>query len=633
MKALWFALVASTLITGCGGGSGDSAPPSNTPTPVKPPVQNTNSAPRLTVSPTKLEMAENTSFEILLSYSDLDGDAVTVTAETSEDFLTPLISGNTLTLTAGEVDVAQTATITIKASDGKTTTTQGVSVSVTNLTSPEPNSAPVITMATTSVEMRAGSTSIVHFSVEDAEGHSIDWHNLILSHDPHLEVVRNGTSSFAISANGGTGTYPVTWSVADALGAMSQTATFDVIVANAAVNTGAPTLDWSDGFSGIRQVKLKNNQTVEYPFSISDPDGDQGQFECLIVDTWVDQTNPIDASEYDVEFNCEQRRLTLKANDLIAADAEIQLVLAVKDGELRSELHYVLVEFENLNVDIPIINFIENVNPIEVLPNQVVHLHYEIIGDERNLAFSDISTNPQSDGCEYFTAEHNAGDKSFTITMATDNYLISCEAAVNFKLGKRTTSARLLVSTIANPDLDINAEALKYIRRNTLSLYQLREYQLIGKLYSEILFGKGLISAETRNQYDSKFHKNSRDAAGQLIAIANEMYEQMAGGQYIDDPSLLAKQKSRFASYADHFTKADQEIIDEVNELADMDASLPTIVYSSNWFFLDAAETATSRLIGNTTYGAYVDRLWVYDQEYQIFKALLGKTKTGAFVK
>ncbi|AQS37750.1 cytochrome c peroxidase [Shewanella psychrophila] len=124
VSRLIFALLASILLSACGG-DGDSSP--SEPGIPTPPV--TNAAPELNLATESVSIEANSSQTISFTASDADGDSLTVTTSSS-DSLEISHTENELILTLGENLEQSVETITLSVSDGTDTVSRQLIVTL-----------------------------------------------------------------------------------------------------------------------------------------------------------------------------------------------------------------------------------------------------------------------------------------------------------------------------------------------------------------------------------------------------------------------------------------------------------------------------------------------------------------------
>jgi hypothetical protein len=117
--------VVVLALAGCGEG-GDSATPSGV---TPPPTPGTNSAPTIAAVPAATVKA-GTAYSYTPTASDADGDALTFSATGLPSWATFNTSTGTLSGTPGQGDVGSTYSITISVTDGHSTTSANLAVTV-----------------------------------------------------------------------------------------------------------------------------------------------------------------------------------------------------------------------------------------------------------------------------------------------------------------------------------------------------------------------------------------------------------------------------------------------------------------------------------------------------------------------
>lgn len=120
--------IAVSLLSACGGGSGDSSP--------QPPIQiEENAPPQISIQQT-LTINENSSSSINFTVTDPESDPTQVSVENSNSNFSVEIQGNTVVVTSNEIEGNIQGSFFIVASDAKNTTRQEVTVNVIDTNEP-----------------------------------------------------------------------------------------------------------------------------------------------------------------------------------------------------------------------------------------------------------------------------------------------------------------------------------------------------------------------------------------------------------------------------------------------------------------------------------------------------------------
>ncbi|KXI27683.1 hypothetical protein AX660_19210 [Paraglaciecola hydrolytica] len=572
-------------------------------------------------------MDENTSVEVALQFSDVDGDNVNITVNETHNYLTTSINGSTLTLTASEVEATQNTTIQVVASDGKASTTKTLSLTVKNIIQVI-NGAPVITMDSTPLEVKVGEKiGFIGYTVLDPDGDQIDVSSLQFQADEGLYVepfdgwfdVRGDT----------VGLKTVKWSVADIHGNRSEAFSFtvNVIEDTTPKNDYAPKVRFNEDKDGKGLlISMSSDEEYFYTFTITDEDGDTN-FDCRfdIQDTF----NLPDTFTY--QFDCKNRWLKVKTG-FVGKDGIAIFSFLVNDGKNNSQPTTVSMNFLEQNTEEAQIILGEFDRPFfKIGKNSTKTLSYTIKDDlPENVKFEKI---------EYWYGDMDEVSIShenglFTIT-ANDvgDYGETYGFAAQFFDGSILIQVNLEIMVIANIDTEINREALKMKLKYENSYYQTREYNLLGYFYTDYLFNIGKINSLQKEQYENKLYGDNRAAYSIILQYIGGIQLSVDTGEFETDDGLLGSYNSLFNSFLENLVNTGEAIVPIINELAALDDKLFTVEFSKDYEWLDEDKTFFSRFIGNAQYGEYnKSNKWVYSDKYKLLRALSQRTNTTDFV-
>ena len=359
-----------------------------------------NDNPPLITSPNSASVAENTT--VVLSITATDGDLDTLTYSiaaggadnalfsinsgvlsfnNAPDFENPLDAGND-----------NTYLVNVGASDGLTTTTQLVSVTVTNTN----DNNPVLTSAA-SAAVQENTTLVQTVTATDNDNDTLTYSIVAGGADNALFSINNGILSF-ISApdfetpldSGNDNNYEVKVGASDGLTTTSQT----VVVSVSNLNDNNPV------FSSPTTVPADENATTVYSVSVTDGDNDTLNYSLEL------GTGGDDNSLFDI--NSTSGALTFKtAPDFEApADANIdnayQILIGASDGTTVTT-QAVTINVNNLNDNSPVLTSATkvtikegtlNVQSVTATDSDNDTLNYSLeagTGGEDNLLF-DINT-------------------------------------------------------------------------------------------------------------------------------------------------------------------------------------------------------------------------------------------------
>ncbi|MBB1507522.1 hypothetical protein H5203_18820 [Pseudoalteromonas sp. SG41-1] len=599
------------LLTACGGG-GDSS--SNTPTT---PTQPTNNAPTLTVNPNSLEMDENTSREVSLSYSDTDGDNVSITIEESFNYLSTNVSGNTLTITAGEVSANQQTSITVVASDGKTSTRRTVQVKVNDTVIVGDNSAPVITMDVNSFEVMVGQDlGFITYSIIDPDGDEVLFETLEYNNTAGIEVKPyNGY----FDVKGLTeGENRVSFSMEDSFGNRSEDYVFTVNVITEDQedeNNHAPVLT----FTGDTFADIYANEEVYRVFNITDEDGNEDFWCSLELD---EATNLPENFQYEID--CANRWLKLKTGD-INRDGFISFNIKVNDGKFDSNTAYVGGAFVEDNADRAEIIMDYEKPFFRISKNETKVLPYSIEDDKPEGVIFERIEYWYGDTNEVFVSHE---DGQFVIeTNDNASFGESYGYALLFLDGNQPITVNFEILIVSDPNTEANQAALKVKQKYENSLTQTREFNALGYFYTDYLFNVSKITATEKEAFDNKIYADNRSAYGLIETYLYTLQSDIDNNVFNENPEHLNAYIAIFNNqFMPEMSNSGRSITPLINELAALDENLFEVQFTSDFVWLDEYEIHSSKFIGNTTYGEFNSDKWQYSEEYRLLRAITTKT-------
>lgn len=604
------------LLTACGGGGDSSSNTqgggSTTPTT---PTQPTNNAPTLTVNPSSVEMDENTSSEVSLSYSDTDGDNVSITVEENFNYLSTNVSGNTLTITAGEVSANQQTSITVVASDGKTSTRRTVQVKVNDTVIVGDNSAPVITMDVNSFEVMVGQDlEFITYSIVDPDGDPVLFETLEVNNTAGIEVEPfNGY----FNVKGLTeGENRVSFSMEDSLGNRSEDYVFTVNVITESDdgdnNNHPPVIT----FTGDTFANIYANEEVYRTFSITDEDGEDSAFWC---DIELDDYSNI-PDDFQYELDCANRWLKLTTGD-INQDGFISFNIKVNDGKFDSNTAYVGGAFVEDNSERAEIIMDYEKPFFRISKNETKVLPYTIEDDKPEGVVFERIEYWYGDTNEVFISHE---DGQFVIeTNDNASFGESYGFALLFLDGNQPITVNFEIMIVADPNTEANQAALKVKQKYENALTQTREYNILGYLYTDYLFNVGKITSTEKEVLDNKIYADNRNAYGLIETYLYTLQSEIDSNVFNEEPEHLNAYITIFNNqFMPEMTNSGRGITPLINELAALDKNLFEVQFTSDFEWLDEDEIHSSKFIGNTTYGEFNGDKWVYSEEYRLLRAI-----------
>ena len=218
-----------------------------------------NEAPTISSSAT-FSANENQTSIGSVSASDADGDSLTYSISGSEINISS--SGVLTFASAPDYETKNSYTATVTVSDGINSTTQNITVDVTDVDETVPNEAPTISSSAT-FSANENQTSIGSVSASDADGDSLTYS----ISGSEINISSSGVLTFASAPDYETkNSYTATVTVSDGINSTTQNIT--VNVTDVAENV-APTI------SGLASsITVAENQTSVVTVSASDGNGD-----------------------------------------------------------------------------------------------------------------------------------------------------------------------------------------------------------------------------------------------------------------------------------------------------------------------------------------------------------------------
>ena len=219
---------------------------------------NENVAPTISSSAT-FSAAENQTAIGSVTATDADGDSLTYSISGSEINISS--SGVLSFATAPDYETKNSYTATVTVSDGTASTTQDITVNITDVVEAAPNAAPVISSSAT-FSAAENQTSIGSVTATDADGDSLTYS----ISGSEINISSSGVLSFATAPDYETkNSYTATVTVSDGTASTTQNITVNVTDVNENV---APTISSSATFSAAE------NQTAIGSVTATDADGD-----------------------------------------------------------------------------------------------------------------------------------------------------------------------------------------------------------------------------------------------------------------------------------------------------------------------------------------------------------------------
>jgi hypothetical protein len=221
-------------------------------------VTNVNDNAPVITSATTFSLAENNTAIGSVTATDADGDSLTYSISGSEINISS--SGVLTFVTAPDYETKNSYTATVTVSDGAESTTQNITVNVTDVDETVPNEAPVIASSAT-FSAAENQTTIGQVIATDADGDSLTYS----VSGSEINISSSGVLTFASAPDYETkNSYTATVTVSDGTASTTQNITVNVTD----VNDNAPVITSAATFSAAE------NQTAIGTVTATDADGD-----------------------------------------------------------------------------------------------------------------------------------------------------------------------------------------------------------------------------------------------------------------------------------------------------------------------------------------------------------------------
>jgi hypothetical protein len=620
LKSLVLAITVSTLSAcgGGGGGGGDSKPASSGggTTPI------TNTAPTISLDSSSASINENGTYTLGFTTSDKENDNVSVSITGGASHISTVINGNSITFNSSDIDLDITSTFSVKASDSKTSSTASFSLEVLNVE--ENVETTTINLTQNNIELLLQEESIIDFTLANNETIDSSSFNVNFDETAFNSVVYIEGKGLKVKSRNKTGNFDITFSVSDINGVKSNNAVLSVSVVDNKENIEAPILSSSKSDKDdivLMEVESFNSYVV--PFTIED--ADSNSFGCFYADGGSVTGDP---TGFDVYLDCDKRELQITTVEL-KDNAQIEYILQTTDGVHKSNvitLQFRLVPPTNENAKI---DFNYEKPFLKIEENTSKTLSYTITDDgATEVVFNEIQHwyGNESD----YTITHNTETKSFVIT--PDSSLKAADSfgvLLSFKDGNDYITHYLEVKITA-PIGEVEALALNLVDKYENAMKSSREYNELGKAMTDYLFSVGKITYTNKEAYDVTFTSDSRDMLGVFGQYKNDIQERIENGEFTQQPASL----NYFIDYYDenlsNLLEAGSAIQSDLNTLSNLDSVLPSVTVTTSYVELDTKHI--SRLIGNTSYGQFINNKFTFNNEYKFLNVISGKTNNSSFV-
>ncbi|WP_412500789.1 Ig-like domain-containing protein [Shewanella chilikensis] len=616
-KDVPLSILLALALTACGGG-GDESSGNNGGSTTPPSAPNT--APVISGLSDTYQMMERTELSIPFTVTDAEADTITLSATSSNAAVTVSHTDNTLKLVATDISQTMSVTITLKANDGKTSSSKSFTLKVTN------NQAPVISGLPDSYQMEENAQLTVPFTVTDAEGDTISVS--ATSSAPEVTVSHNGNSLLLVAGEIAQDvTSTITLTAND--GQNSTHASFTLSITDKPVPTKAPVISWAADY-GTAPLFAVNEKTLEdFVFTLSDEDSDITNITIASAVTVLNAASDDEKQRVADNFSLVVDKVTGVARATIPnvdGRASVAIVLTATDekgneaatSEMR--LHF---------------NQRDSIGYLDDHTGK-----YPSVGVSSTVSLFFISSNETNQttlaSVEYANPDYVLSDplningiskSQFTITPteAVAGELVVLKA--RFFIGEANgvssySEQEIKIKTLLAGSLEESWS--QQIAQMNQKLKYAFEYQKIANYINHELFFSGNISsndyitnarkiklADYENIYKSAQYTNAR------YENAINQFMQQEEGMPSEIDNFIASQIAIF----DAGVNAPSQSVTLVNQLIN-------VLHPNEYRFdeqplIKLDDGQYSRFIGNTLYGEYKDGRWQFTGKYQFLNSVL----------
>ncbi|GHA97944.1 hypothetical protein GCM10007107_08770 [Shewanella indica] len=568
-------------------------------------------------------MMERTELSIPFTVTDAEGDTITLSATSSNAAVTVSHTDNTLKLVAADISQTMSVTITLKANDGKTSSSKSFTLKVTN------NQAPLISGLSGSYQMEENAQLTVPFTVTDAEDDTITVS--AISSAPEVTVSHNGNSLLLVAGEIAQDvTSTITLTAND--GQNSAHTSFTLSITDKPVPTKAPVISWAADY-GTEPLFAVNEKTLEdFVFTLSDEDSDITNLTVTGTVTVLNAASDYEKQRIADNFSLVVDKVTGVARATIPnvdGRASVAIALTATDekgntaatSEMR--LHF---------------NQRDSIGYLDDYTGK-----YPSVGISSTVSLFFISSNETSQtsqtslaSVEYANPDYILSDPLNISGISKSQFTITPTEAVAGELV--VLKARFFmgeangVSSYSEQDIKIKtllAGSLEeswsqQIAEMNNKLKYAFEYQKIANYINHELFFSGNISS---NDYITNARKIKLSDYGNIYKSAqytnaryenaiNQFYQQEEGMPSTID-SFITGQIAMF----DAGVNAPSQSVALVNQLIN-------VLHPNEYRFdeqplIKLEDGSYSRFIGNTLYGEYVDGRWQFSAKYDFLNRIL----------
>lgn len=640
------AIVISVFLSACGGGGDEgSGSDDNGGTPPA------NNAPTFNLQ-TKLEMVELTTSEVAISANDVDGDTLTYSATSSSGAITAAMKGSTLVLTAKDVNADEIASVTVSVSDGKTSISKNIMVTVTDNVSG--NHAPTLTFSQPEISVVEKATSQVAIISADADGDELTYS--LQGTSPDFTASIDGTS-IVIVANEveSDSTSNITVSVSDGEATVSNV--LAVTITNDANGEYiAYSVSWVD--ADATNLSVSQSAKAKFPFSV-----ELGSIDSLTYSITMNVSSGLNQADIASSVNSETNEVIVFPSNENSGD--YTGVLTISDGFTSSTLDFSLNVYYASRaafMDGERIIFLE-----EGQTETYAMTSTEGIDPEGLKIFEDDPFEVLSGDASKISFTYDNDAQTYSLTALDGSrflgFLVRINTTDSFNGRAGGTYEVYVKGATSSQERDLEEKlilAKKFVKQSQ-ELERLGDFLIDALEMQKVLTQQEALSERLLISDSRYFSENSSTEeltcmleATQTGFVVNKSFKGgFVNGEYITQGGYICNvgeietfnystgtASSMFyansSNYAlgldnielirtiqdnDYFSAAGQTIVERVNRLAGMLKSevsgfeLGTISWEQ---MVDLGNGVYSRFVGNTAYGAYQGEMWVWKPEYKV---------------
>lgn len=606
-------LIFSLMLSACGGGDSNKDQTSQLSNSKNSNSngETTNSAPVLTMPKEITKIDENTIQYFTLSASDANNDTITYSARTSNTALVAKIDGQTLALSAKEVNANTNVTLTVTASDGKASDSETMTIMVIDMLPIESNTAPSIQLEP-SASIKVNETKEIQVTILDDK--DTQFEPIITIAQPNIATLKKTRNGFEITGVA-QGTTSINFSVTDS-GNLTTNAILNITVTPP---NDVPILTLIGETDGI--VTLKDNHETEFAFEIKDDDN-------AIHDVSISDFREVKGS-FDIikqyKLTSSSIKLTVNALPQDVDEFLLGFTFKVSDGNDATERE-VLFKIVSPKSDIPTFEYSRSdANFIYLNHNAETRVTYKVLDDDPS-QFSFTKVTHWYGDQDSYTIELDQENSTMIITTTNSNIKDTLGISLYWQ-DEGNSGIENLEFYIMSPISEYELEAQEVFNNTLLYEASVKEYHYLGKFYVEVAENTGLITSQQAEDYKQSLETAETQSYVLLKQYQSIFFIYVFSGDFKDE-GFRGSYKTVVTDIMEDLTGEGAYAITIINELANISHNrLPKVTFSSTVHEYDPNNHYFSKLKGNLDYGAYdKSGKWTFSPEFKFLDAVVAKT-------